>query len=256
MSGFSVCFQRLCLSHSLAGTSPAGAGWELLFDHLVGNRLAEKETDGRSLVEDGQPAERPLTRIQQKNRQTILEAALEVFSQYGFRGATVDQIAEVAGLSKPNLLYYFASKEAIHVELLSGLMDTWLDPLRALDAGGDPVEEILAYVRRKLELSRDYPRESRLFANEILQGAPRVMEVLEGELKSLVDEKATVLSQWAKEGRIADLPPHHLIFSIWALTQHYADFDVQVRAVLGPGHDPYAEADGFLETLFRKLLAP
>jgi TetR/AcrR family transcriptional regulator len=201
-------------------------------------------------------AERPLTRIQLKNRQTILDAALEVFSQHGFRGATLDQIAEVAGLSKPNLLYYFPSKEAIHAELLSVLLDTWLDPLRALDADGEPVEEILAYMRRKLELSRDFPRESRLFANEILQGAPRMTEALEGDLKALVDEKAAILRRWAEAGRIADLPPHHLIFSIWAMTQHYADFDVQVRAVLGPGHDPYAEAQGFLDTLFRKLLDP
>ncbi|MGB3315027.1 MAG: TetR family transcriptional regulator C-terminal domain-containing protein [Albidovulum sp.] len=199
---------------------------------------------------------RPLTRIQQKNRQTILNAALDVFSQYGFRGATLDQIAEVAGLSKPNLLYYFPSKEAIHAELLSGLLDTWLDPLRALDPDGDPVQEILGYMRRKLELSRDYPRESRVFANEILQGAPRIKEALEGDLKALVDEKASTLRHWAETGRIADLPPHHLIFSIWAMTQHYADFDVQVRAVLGPDHDPYSEADAFLNTLFRKLLAP
>lgn len=207
-------------------------------------------------MEDDDQAARPLTRIQARNRQTILDAALDVFSQYGFRGATLDQIAEVAGLSKPNLLYYFPSKEAVHVELLSLLLDAWLAPLRALDPGGEPVAEILGYVRRKLDLSRDYPRESRLFANEILQGAPRMMEALTGELKALVDEKAAVLGRWAAEGRIADLPPHHLIFSIWALTQHYADFDVQVRAVLGPGHDPYAEADRFLDTLFRKLLAP
>jgi len=207
-------------------------------------------------VEDDDQAARPLTRIQARNRQTILDAALDVFSQYGFRGATLDQIAEVAGLSKPNLLYYFPSKEAVHVELLSLLLDAWLAPLRALDPGGEPVAEILGYVRRKLDLSRDYPRESRLFANEILQGAPRMTGALTGELKALVDEKAAVLGRWAAEGRIADLPPHHLIFSIWALTQHYADFDVQVRAVLGEGHDPYAEADRFLDTLFRRLLAP
>ncbi|MCU9846984.1 TetR family transcriptional regulator C-terminal domain-containing protein [Defluviimonas sp. WL0024] len=207
-------------------------------------------------MQDRQAAERPLTRIQRKNRETILDAALDAFSSYGFRGTTVDQIAELAGLSKPNLLYYFPSKEAIHAELLTLLLDAWLDPLRALDPEGEPVAEILGYVRRKLELSRDYPRESRLFANEILQGAPRIMAALEGELKALVDEKATVLANWAAAGRIADMPPHHLIFSIWALTQHYADFDVQVRAVLGPGHDPYAEAQGFLETLFAKLLAP
>src|SRR5690606_26558775 len=110
------------------------------------------------------------SRIQRKNRETILDAALEVFSAHGFRGATLDQIAEVAGLSKPNLLYYFPSKEAIHVTLLSQLLDTWLAPLRALDPMGDPRTEILGYVRRKLDLSRDFPRESRLFANEILQG--------------------------------------------------------------------------------------
>jgi TetR/AcrR family transcriptional regulator len=122
------------------------------------------------------------TRIQTKNRQAILDAGLAVFSQQGFRGATLDQIAKAAGLSRPNLLYYFPSKEAIHVVLLAGLLDTWLDPLRALDAGGNPVDEVLAYVRRKLELSRDFPRESRLFANEILQGAPRIGAALRGLL--------------------------------------------------------------------------
>ena len=199
---------------------------------------------------------RPRTRIQQKNSEAILAAALDVFSAHGFRGATLDQIAEVAGLSKPNLLYYFPSKDEIHKTLLTGLLDTWLDPLREMDAAGDPVEEILGYVRRKIELSRDYPRESRLFANEILQGGPRIREAIEGDLKVLVDEKSLVLQGWMDQGRIARLPPAHLIFSIWALTQHYADFDMQVRTVLGPDHDPFAEAGLFLETLFRKLLAP
>ncbi len=199
---------------------------------------------------------RPQTRIQQKNSEAILEAALEVFAAQGFRGATLDQIAEVAGLSKPNLLYYFPSKEAIHQALLTRLLDLWLDPLRDLDPAGDPVEQVLAYVRRKLDLSRDFPRESRLFANEMLQGAPRMGSVLGGDLRALVEAKAGVLSAWMDQGRIARVHPVHLIFAIWALTQHYADFDVQVRAVLGPVHDPYAEAAVFLETLVRRLLQP
>ncbi len=199
---------------------------------------------------------KPRTRIQQRNSKAILEAALEVFSQQGFRGATLDQIADGAGLSKPNLLYYFPSKEAVHTALLSQLLRTWLDPLRAMNPDGDPVPEIMAYVRHKLQLSRDFPRESRLFANEILQGAPRMQEAISGDLKTLVDEKSQLLQAWMDQGRIARMHPVHLIFSIWALTQHYADFDVQVRAVLGPGHDPFAEAGEFLETLFARLLAP
>ena len=199
---------------------------------------------------------KPRTRIQERNSKAILEAGLDVFSQHGFRGATLDQIAEVAGLSKPNLLYYFPSKDAVYLTLLDQMLDTWLDPLREMNPRGDPVTEILGYVRRKLDLARDYPRESRLFANEILQGAPRMMAAIEGPLKTLVDDKSAVLRRWMAEGRIAPVPPVHLIFSIWALTQHYADFDVQVRGVLGQGHDPFAEAQDYLDTLFRRLLAP
>lgn len=199
---------------------------------------------------------KPQTRIQEKNTAAILEAALDVFSAHGFRGATLDQMADAAGLSKPNLLYYFPSKDAVHAALLGQLLKTWLDPLRAINPDGDPMTEIMGYVRHKLQLSRDYPRESRLFANEILQGAPRIMAAIEGDLKAQVDEKAALLTRWMDEGRIARLAPHHLIFSIWSLTQHYADFDVQVRAVLGPDHDPFAEAGAFLDTLFNRLLAP
>ena len=200
--------------------------------------------------------ERPRTRIQKKNREAILEAALEVFSSEGFRGATLDQIAAQAGLSKPNVLYYFASKEAIYTRLLSVLLDKWLDPLRELDEAGDPVGEIVDYVLRKLQMSREFPRESRLFANEIVQGAPRILDQIEGPLKALVDEKAAVIGAWAQDGRIAAHDPHHLIFSIWATTQHYADFDVQVRGILGGSGDHFEAAESFLTGLYRKALLP
>ncbi|MGH1425986.1 MAG: TetR family transcriptional regulator C-terminal domain-containing protein [Pseudooceanicola sp.] len=197
------------------------------------------------------------TRIQKRNVALIADAALEVFSSHGFRGATVDQIASQAGLSKPNLLYYFPSKEAIHSHLLSTLMDTWLDPLRELDPDGSPLDEILTYVRRKLEMSRDHPRESRLFANEIVQGAPHILSDLETDLKALVDRKAGVIRDWMRAGQLKPTDPHHLIFSIWSLTQHYADFDIQVRAVLGNAvSDPFPAAEEYLETLFTRMLQP
>lgn len=204
-------------------------------------------------------ATRPRTRIQNEKRERILEAALDVFSASGFRGATIDQIAEAAGMSKPNLLYYFKGKEDIYETLLARLLDTWLAPLRALDDIGDPLQEISGYIRRKLEMARAFPRESRLFANEMLQGAPRIMPMLEGELRRLVDEKVDVIHGWMQAGRIVRTDPYHLIFSIWATTQHYADFDVQVRAVLGPergGERRFDDAAHFLEQLFMEGLRP
>jgi len=199
------------------------------------------------------------TRIQREKRELILEAALDVFSTHGFRGSTIDQIADAAGMSKPNLLYYFRGKEDMHETLMLRLLETWLAPLRTFDNVGDPLTELRGYIRRKLEMARDYPRESRLFANEILQGAPRIMAMLEGELKQLVDEKAEVIRDWMRDGKIARTDPRHLIFAIWATTQHYADFDVQVRAVLGPdlgGDGRFEDAARFLEQLFLDGLKP
>lgn len=203
-------------------------------------------------ADDGAPRQ---TRIQKQNRRRILEAALEVFSAVGYSGATIDRIAEAAGLSKPNLLYYFPSKEAIHAELLTGLLEVWLQPLLDLDPEGDPLEQVLAYVHRKLAMSRDMPRESRLFAAEVFEGAPRLSPILQGRLKHLVADTAAVIHGWIAAGRLAPVDPVHLIFAIWSTTQHYADFEVQVRAVLDPGADPWEGADRFLQTLFRKLLA-
>ncbi|MEM7491654.1 MAG: TetR family transcriptional regulator C-terminal domain-containing protein, partial [Pseudomonadota bacterium] len=188
------------------------------------------------------------TRIQRERRDRILAGGLTVFAEAGFAGATLDGIAQAAGLSKPNLLYYFSGKEAIYRALLDRLLTTWLDPLRALDPDGVPLDEVLGYVRRKLHLARDYPDESRLFAGEILHGAPQMGTALSGDLRRLVDDRAAVIAGWMADGRLARSDPHHLIFAIWALTQHYADFEVQVRAVLGPDRDPWTEAEAELQT--------
>ncbi len=197
------------------------------------------------------------TAIQLRNEARILEAALDIFSASGFAGATVDQIAERAGMSKPNLLYYFASKEEMHAALLDRLLETWLEPLRALDPVGEPLEELRGYLRRKLVMAREYPRESRLFAHEVMQGAPRIAPLLTGPLRALVEDKAAVIAAWIAAGRLAPVEPRHLIFAIWSTTQHYADFDAQVRAVLDSDDDNrFADAAATLERVMIEGLRP
>ena len=176
---------------------------------------------------------RKKTRIQALNQQKILDAALIVFSQFGYRGATLDQIAHHADLSKPNVLYYFGGKQDIYINLMQQTLDQWLQPLVELDGDSDPIDEILKYALTKLEMSQQNPQASRLFANEILHGAPMVKQVLEGDLKNLVDEKTSLIQHWIDDGKLAAVDPYHLIFMIWAITQHYADFDIQISAVLG-----------------------
>jgi TetR/AcrR family transcriptional regulator len=196
------------------------------------------------------------TRIQAQNEELILAAALEVFSSLGSRGSTVDQIAAKCGLSKPNLLYYFRRKEDIYFAVLEKILAEWGDTLKSLDPGGDPIEEIGSYIRQKLRLSRDNPRASRLFANEILQGGEAISDFLKGPVRALLHEKAAVIARWIEEGRINPIDPYHLIIAIWATTQHYADFDVQLRAVLDERERSLEAAERTLISLFCDGLRP
>jgi len=179
-------------------------------------------------------------------RSAILAAALEYFSQFGIHGTSLEKVAERAEVSKTNLLYYFPSKEALYIAVLKDLLDVWLAPLRALRADQHPLEAIRHYIRLKLEVSRDHPQASRLFCMEMLQGAPLLQGELSGDLRHLMEDKAAIIELWIKEGKLAAVQPHHLIFMLWATTQHYADFATQVEAVTGQTLDDEAF---FMQTL-------
>ncbi len=166
-------------------------------------------------------------------RAAVLAAALALFSRFGLHGTSVDQVAQRAGLSKSNLLYYFANKDELYVAVLRDLLAVWLAPLREFSAEQDPEQAIRHYIRRKLAVSRDSPDASRLFCLEMIQGAPLLGDELRRELHEIVERKSAVIRMWIAAGRLAPVDPEHLIFTIWATTQHYADFAVQVEALTG-----------------------
>lgn len=172
-------------------------------------------------------------RLTNEKKTAILDAALLLFARFGLHGTSVDQIAKAADVSKTNLFYYFASKQEIYVAVLQRLLDEWLAPLSELEVDKDPIQSLGDYIRRKIEFSRSNPEASRLFCLEIVQGAPLIRKELKTSLKRLVDSKAKVIQTWVDEGRMAPIDPYHLIFSIWAMTQHYADFAVQIEALVG-----------------------
>jgi TetR/AcrR family transcriptional regulator len=193
------------------------------------------------------------TRIQIENQDAILKAALEVFSTYGFRGATVDQIAAKCNLSKPNLLYYFRRKEDIYAAVLEHTLIEWVSPLRTLDVNSDPIAELTRYIEAKLDMSFANPAASKLFANEILHGGQHVGKFLHGPLRDLVEAKTLVIQTWITAGKINSVDPVHLIFAIWAVTQHYADFSVQVEALTKPTLNKEKTKAAVVEILLRGL---
>jgi len=177
--------------------------------------------------------ETPKGLIRQANEARILGAGERVFARTGLSGATMAAIADEAGLPKANLHYYFGSKLDLYRAVLARTLHDWLAPLDALTADADPAEALGGYIRAKMALSATRPDASRVFANELLHGATVVGELMRGELRSKVQQKAAVIDGWIADGRMAPVDATHLFFTIWAATQTYADFDVQVRAVLG-----------------------
>lgn len=203
------------------------------------------------------PASRPRTRIQREKTEQILAAALDVFASHGFSGGSINAIAKAAGLTTPNLLYYFKSKDDIRRELMERTLQLWIAPLSMLNPNGDPVQEICLYIRRKLEISQSFPKESKLFAYEILNGIPGSREQVFRALKTVYHTKIAVIEDWMKAGRINAVSPQHLFFSIWATTQHYADFEAQIEELSPEKLDNrFAEAEEFLTDMYRRLLTP
>jgi TetR/AcrR family transcriptional regulator len=171
--------------------------------------------------------------IRQTNEALILLAAEKVFARAGFAGATMAAIAEGSGLPKANLHYYFGSKDVLYRAVLARILNDWLLPTHGITRDAEPRAALEQYIRAKMELSAQRPDGSKVFANELLHGAPVVKALLTTELRQLVRDKAAVLQSWIDAGRMAPVDATHLFFTIWAATQTYADFDVQVCAVLG-----------------------
>ena len=178
---------------------------------------------------------RPLRRneIRQQNEALILQAAEKVFAEAGFGGATMQLIADVAGLPKANLHYYFATKEELYRKVVSNIFDIWLHAAESMDNAPGPVEGIGAYIDAKMEISRRHPDGSKVWASEVMHGAPVIQDYLETTLRDWTAGRAALIQGWIDAGQMAPVNPDHLLYMLWAATQHYADFGHQIETLNG-----------------------
>lgn len=172
----------------------------------------------------------------------ILHFAIEVFAEAGYAGSSLASIAERAGLSKQNLLYYFPTKQILYEKVLDQVLDQWLERMQLLaDASQNPAQLLRNYIHAKLRFSREQPQASRVYAMEVISGAPIYGEQLRTKILPLLQKDIAVFEKWIAQGKIAAINPTHLLFAIWAMTQSYADFSAQMSLVLG--HTPLNETD-------------
>ncbi len=166
--------------------------------------------------------------IREANQALILEAAEKIFAMNGFRGAATGDIAREAGIPKANVHYYFKTKQDLYREVLKHILDDWMAAASTFEAHDDPAEALRTYVKAKMEFSRNRPYGSRVWAREIMSGAPVLENFLGTTLKTWVREKTRIIRRWIREGKIKSVDPQALLYLIWATTQHYADFEQQI----------------------------
>ena len=197
--------------------------------------------------------------IRARNVLKILTAAVEIFSRKGLDGARIVEIAKASGLPKGNVYYYFSSKEEIYNAAIDQLIHSWDDAFRHISADRDPAEAIEAYVRAKLDHAWQNAAETRLFANEILQGAEHLSRDAREHMRRVTAEKAGVIDAWAAAGKIVPVDARHLFILLWSATQFYVEFEALACDALDVSElseaDRAKAAKTITETILRGLLA-
>ena len=179
--------------------------------------------------------------VREINERNILEAAEQVFANYGFKGATTEQISKKAGLPKANIHYYFNTKAMLYRAVLERILAEWMVAAQAFDIYTEPSVALSHYVESKMEFSRKRPHASKVWANEVLHGASVVSEFLETTLKGWLEDRINVVNGWINDGKMREIDPKTLFYMIWSMTQHYADFERQLE-ILNHG-EPYTDEE-------------
>ncbi|KFX68523.1 TetR family transcriptional regulator [Pseudomonas taeanensis MS-3] len=195
-----------------------------------------------------------MSSIRERNKELILRAASEEFADKGFAATKTSDIAAKAGLPKPNVYYYFKSKENLYREVLESIIDPLLAASAPFNQPGLPADVLKAYIRSKIRISRELPYASKVFASEIMHGAPHLSAEQTEHLNAQAKHNISCIQRWIDRGLMAQVDPHHLMFSIWAATQTYADFDWQISTVTGKANLDEADYEAATQTIIRLVV--
>ena len=168
----------------------------------------------------------------ERTLENIHAAAIAEFSEKGFQGATTQAIARRAGLKKAQLHYYIAGKKELYEELLQKVLKVWGDIIQFDPTLSEPDAVLSRYIRNKLNFSFDQPELSRIFTSEVLGGG-HYLHKYWPQATANITGKENLIQGWIAQQKIRPLDARLFIMHIWAVTQYYADFAVQVKHMYG-----------------------
>ncbi|EKO3511293.1 TetR family transcriptional regulator C-terminal domain-containing protein [Vibrio fluvialis] len=195
--------------------------------------------------------------IRRRNQELILQAAADEFVKHGYKGTSVQAIADRVNLPKANILYYFKSKTGLYKALLQDILTLWNEGFSESAIDSSPQAVLRNYIVGKMRYSRTHPQESKIFAQEIIQGAPVIRDEIQFPVVNWAAGKASVINAWVEQGLIRPVDPLHLLFLIWGATQFYADFDTEIQLIKGApmSEEEFEQAQQFLVDMILRGLS-
>ncbi|GLR50292.1 TetR family transcriptional regulator C-terminal domain-containing protein [Shinella yambaruensis] len=197
-----------------------------------------------------------MSTLQKKRKEihaAIRSAAIQEFARNGLSGTSTQAIAQTAGITKAQLHYYISSKEELYQQVLSDIVGEYKDIFFLSASRDDPALAITQYIERKVRHTLEFPDLSRFFANEIARGAPE-MAPHWAALKAAVEEANAVIRQWVDSGKIAPVDPLLFQMNIWAVTQHYAEYEAQARVLMDKPENEPLDAERIIAEATRLFL--
>lgn len=173
------------------------------------------------------------SKISEKNRSIIIAAAENLFAANGFKGTSIKEIADSAGLPKTNVLYYFKTKQGLYHAVLNQILDVWNSRFDQAKEEDDPASTLAEYIYEKMQNSRHNPSASKVFAIEIINGGHNLSDTFLAEHKQWMKGRVAIIQSWINQGKMQAVNPEYLLYHIWACTQHYADFSAQITNLKG-----------------------
>jgi TetR/AcrR family transcriptional regulator len=163
-----------------------------------------------AVVRSGRPSADP-------TRERILAAALDLFSERSFEGATTREIAARAGVTQPLLNYHFRSKDDLWRAAVEGLFQELTDALVARHDGLRGVDDLTTaqlLVREFVVFSAHHPQVHRIITQECKTDGPRMDWLVERFIRRLYDATTERFSRLVEQGHLPDIQVAHLYYLI------------------------------------------
>ena len=149
-----------------------------------------------------------------KTIRRIINAAAKIFSEAGFAGARMDEIAKSARVNKATIYYHIGDKKALYAEVLHDIIGNAAEHFMGnLDENQSPEEKLKYFINALTRTMDQNPLLAPIMMREQASGGQNLPEIIAGDFASIIGMVTNILEEGAKQGVFIKTTPF-IIYSL------------------------------------------